>query len=257
MGDSDIFELYRELTGQKLTYDVLLQEADILTNLYYHLIRDGSKAIRIPSLYCYQPALERQTLAHKAEQIINLLVSSVKKAIEKTEANILSLGVISYDSLEKGDKFWQEINKHIAKKTILLTDFGVDAIFIESIKNWEVLKNTLITIQEQTAQPLAPFFALQNFQKNQLSEYLELYHSLQLEMLGVEIEPLDLLSQKKTILRTIAQETSAGFLLKNFQSSKEMELVYILFQEINPTAIFAGSGVTRKWWNNFCQKYFG
>ena len=52
LGDTDIFGLYTELTSKKFSYQKILAETDILTNLYYHQIRDGSQAIRIPTRYC-------------------------------------------------------------------------------------------------------------------------------------------------------------------------------------------------------------
>lgn len=257
MGDSNIFGLYKELTGKPLTYQTLLQDNDILTNLYYHLIRDGASAMRIPSIHCHKIALQQENLADKAEQLINLFVSSAKNALKKTRADILNLGVVSYANIERTKNAWQEMEKNIAEKIILLSDFGVDAIFIEAVNHWEQMKKILLIIQEQCSQPLAPFFALKNFQNNQLQEYQELYQNMQLEMLGLEIEPLDMLFPNKEILAALIQKTHTGFLLKNFQSSAEKKLAINFFQKNRPTAIFGGVGVSRKWWNHFCQGYFG
>jgi hypothetical protein len=256
MGDSSIFELYKELTKKELTYQDLLQEEDILKNLYYHLIRDGSQTIRIPSAYCHKKNLTKHKLAEKTEQIINLLVSSAKKAIEITNANILNCGVISYIAPNTSATFWEEMQQNIAEKTILLSDFGVDAIFVEAIDNWRVMKKTLLIIQEQCAQPLAPFFAIQNLQEPELEEYQELYQNLQLEMLGLEIEPVDLVTQRAKIF-SLAEKLQVGFLLKNFQTSEETDLAVEFFKKTSPTALFGGVGVKRQWWNHFCQKYFG
>ena len=52
LGDTDIFELYKELTSKEFSYKKILAETEILSNLYYHQIRDGAQAIRIPTRYC-------------------------------------------------------------------------------------------------------------------------------------------------------------------------------------------------------------
>ena len=256
IGDSNIFTLYQELAGKDLFYQDLLKEKEILTNLYYHLIRDGAQALRIPSIHCYKIELEKQKLYHQIEQILGLLVSSAKQAIKRTGADILILGVISYSSLVKGENFWKEMHKNISETVIYLSDFGIDAIFIEGITNWKIMKKTLDIVEEQCPHPIAPFFALQNFKKGELENYLTTYKKLHLEMLGIEIEPRDFIQNKQKI-SLLEQNQQIGFLLNNCNSTASINLATNFFKKIKPLALFGGNQIKRKWWNNFCQKYFG
>ena len=194
LGDTDIFGLYTELTSKKFSYQKILAETDILTNLYYHQIRDGSQAIRIPTRYCTtnHSIFKKKEQPVSLESLINLLVSTAKKAIQKTEADILLMGVIGNLFDNKKKNAWQYFNKNLAEKTIYLVDFGVDAIVIEGIDNWEIFQKSLFVIQEQCDQPLCPFFPLKKLKNKDLKEYQKIYDSLELELLGLELQPQDL-----------------------------------------------------------------
>ena len=254
LGDTNIFELYKDLTKKELSYQELLKEPEILSNLYYHLIRDGSNAIRIPSAYCSKNSLQKKNLADRQEHLLNLLVSSAKKTIEKTSADILNIGVISYNPLQNTSYFEEDLKKNIAEKTILLSDFGVDSIFVESVREWKILKEILLIISQQCSQPLVPFFAIQDFKKNEINDYLEIYEDLKLEMLGLELEPFDFISKQKEI-KELSQKVELAVLLKQFTSLDSINLAASFLQKIPVTAVFGGMGTKRRYWIDFCQKY--
>ncbi len=252
LGDTDIFELYTELANKKFSYQALLEETDILTNLYYHQIRDGAQAIRIPTLHCTaeHTSFQKNEQTVSLESLINLLVSTAKKAIQKTEADILLIGVIGNFFDNKTKDVWQSL----AEKTIYLADFGVDSIAIEGIQNWELFQKSLFVIQQQSNQPLCSFFPLEKLKKKELKEYQKLYDSLELELLGLELQPQDLKIWGPSLIE-LSQKVQLGFLLKNWNLKKEKELLIYFLKNCKLECLFGGAGTKRRWWNDFIYSF--
>ena len=256
LGDTDIFTLYRELASKKFNYQDLLAESEILSNLYYHQIRDGAQALRIPTSYCSKAKLASLGLDSKMETLINLCVSTAKKAIERASADILILGVIGATELDITKKEQCEtFKKEVAETAIYLADFGVDAIVIES-NCWNSLRTSILTVQEQSSQPLAPFLPFASLTKQNLADYLNLYSELELELLGFVVEPADLKNFTADFLDKIAK-IRLGLAFQNWQKDSTNLDLNALLKNTSPVALFAGSNTARVWWNNFGQQYFG
>ena len=188
------------------------------------------------------------------ESLINLLVSTAKKAIQKTEADILLMGVIGNLFDNKKKNAWQYFNKNLAEKTIYLVDFGVDAIVVEGIDNWEIFQKSLFVIQEQCNQPLCPFFPLKKLKNKDLKEYQKIYDSLELELLGLELQPQDLKIWEQDIIE-LSQQVQLGFLLKNWNMKKDKEFLIDFLKNCRAECMFGGNNTKRRWWNDFIYSF--
>lgn len=254
LGDLDIITLYSELANKKFSYQAIINETELLTNLYYHQIRDGSQVLRVPSVDCSKSKLSQLGLYNKMESLLNLFVATAKKAIEKTAADIIIMGVVAATIDAENDSA-KELE--LVETVIYLADFGVDAIAVVA-KDWQSLKQSVVAIQGQASQPVAPFVTFKGLPVKILEDYFNFYEQLQLELLGFEIGPDDLPFLKKSpfFVNKIAS-SNLGLLLKNWNSQLDLQKLLNLLEKIKPAAIFAGTNTSRGWWNSFAQKYFG
>ncbi|MDH5560571.1 MAG: homocysteine S-methyltransferase family protein [Deltaproteobacteria bacterium] len=251
LGDYDWFEEITRDIKKPLAWVVIENEA-ALALAYEKALSVGPGLLRTPTLTFNSLSLSKIKLNYRLEAAISIAISTGKHLKAKYQADCLLAGVLGPLPKDVGGMREYEMQKIFGESAVYIIDQGVDTLLLEGfdlIGEWEVALKTVVRINSVPI-PIAAFFRMAKpFDPTLLKRLLRLSESLEIELLGFEIEIKDLWEFEGFI-----KETRFPYGIKLVDSSnseidqKALSGCLRIIERLQPSLLTGGKGIKREKW---------